>query len=358
MLQEAIKRWFLGYKKYLVTYSKGFYNIPYLANSPETMVASMQKLPFVKHDKKLQLLQSNTPFLKGGFYYQKIEEGLFLLYSTVYYKANVAYNMIYDEQMPNDYYMISLNLTANRKTVYKLLDKRELSLPQYSWTFLKPRQIFGDVNTKGSDCRYISFYFSKQWLDANLMHHDVFVKNKLSDFVLSKNTFIMQPLAPKHINNEFSVFENLVRVDREKSKVDMLSLKSHTFNLFNTLFNLHLNEDFEENTEQIEKTDLITMRKVEKELMKSIDGKFPGIAVLAGCHDISESKLKKDFKRTFGQPVFQYFQQKQMQLAKELLSQDSNLYVKEIAHKLGYENVGKFSAAFKKHYGFLPSKAK
>lgn len=56
----------------------------------------------------------------------------------------------------------------------------------------------------------------------------------------------------------------------------------------------------------------------------------------------------------YGKPVFQYFQEKQMHLAKELIHENQML-IKEISYKFGYENTSKFSAAFKKHHGILPS---
>lgn len=49
-----------------------------------------------------------------------------------------------------------------------------------------------------------------------------------------------------------------------------------------------------------------------------------------------------------------YFREAQMDLAKELLL-ENQLLIKEIAYKFGYESTGKFSAAFKKYQGILPS---
>jgi AraC-like DNA-binding protein len=56
----------------------------------------------------------------------------------------------------------------------------------------------------------------------------------------------------------------------------------------------------------------------------------------------------------FGKAIFQYFQEKQMLLARELLKTE-DVRVKELAQKFGYENAGKFSQAYKKHFAMLPS---
>ena len=66
------------------------------------------------------------------------------------------------------------------------------------------------------------------------------------------------------------------------------------------------------------------------------------------------TRLKDEFKQLFGKPVYQYFQAQRMMLARTLLT-DNQILIKEIAFKLGYESQSKFSAAFKKHHGILPS---
>lgn len=96
------------------------------------------------------------------------------------------------------------------------------------------------------------------------------------------------------------------------------------------------------------------LSKVENYLSNHLFDDFPGIDFLAKKFNLSESKLKTEFKNLYGKPVFRYFQEKQMYLAKELIHENQML-IKEISYKFGYENTSKFSAAFKKHHGNLPS---
>ena len=69
---------------------------------------------------------------------------------------------------------------------------------------------------------------------------------------------------------------------------------------------------------------------------------------------MSVSKFKYVFKAITGQSFSDYITQKRMELACELLVQ-SNLYVAEIAYRLGYKNAGSFSVQFKNYTGMLPS---
>ncbi|OOV20778.1 hypothetical protein BXU10_08645 [Flavobacterium sp. LM4] len=69
---------------------------------------------------------------------------------------------------------------------------------------------------------------------------------------------------------------------------------------------------------------------------------------------MSPSKLKMDFKSVYGTSILQYNIEKKMELALQLLL-NTNMQIKYIAQEVGYESHSKFSAAFKKKYGKLPS---
>jgi AraC-like DNA-binding protein len=96
------------------------------------------------------------------------------------------------------------------------------------------------------------------------------------------------------------------------------------------------------------------LARVENHLVNNLCGKFPGIEFLADQYGLSPTALKIEFKRQFGKPVYQYFQARQMALTRILL-QEQEIRIKELAYMLGYESLGKFSAAFAKHHGVLPS---
>ena len=78
------------------------------------------------------------------------------------------------------------------------------------------------------------------------------------------------------------------------------------------------------------------------------------LSELAAESYMSVSKFKYVFKAVTGQTFSGYITQKRMERACELLTH-SNLYVAEIAYRLGYKNAGSFSVQFKKYTGILPS---
>ena len=78
------------------------------------------------------------------------------------------------------------------------------------------------------------------------------------------------------------------------------------------------------------------------------------LSELAAEAYMSVSKFKYVFKAVTGQTFSGYITQKKMEKACELLTH-SNLYVAEIAYRLGYKNAGSFSVQFKNYTGVLPS---
>jgi AraC-like DNA-binding protein len=92
-----------------------------------------------------------------------------------------------------------------------------------------------------------------------------------------------------------------------------------------------------------------------KELIKK------NLATPLSLHELSkqlntnECSLKKYFKATFGQTVFGYVQELKMNEAKSLIC-DYKMPVYQVADRVGYKNPQHFTAAFKKHFGYVPSK--
>ncbi|MBK1650592.1 hypothetical protein CKO36_19065 [Rhabdochromatium marinum] len=81
----------------------------------------------------------------------------------------------------------------------------------------------------------------------------------------------------------------------------------------------------------------------------------PTIAELARAVGMNQYKLKVGFKKRFGCSIYALFQEERMQRARHLLQLHN---VTETAVILGYTNISHFSAAFRKQFGCLPSRAR
>lgn len=81
----------------------------------------------------------------------------------------------------------------------------------------------------------------------------------------------------------------------------------------------------------------------------------PNIAALAREMGMSEPKLRKLFKQTFGKGVFEYYQFMRMEKAARLL-REKRLTVSEVGYQLGFTNLSHFSRVFEQHNGMKPKK--
>jgi len=100
--------------------------------------------------------------------------------------------------------------------------------------------------------------------------------------------------------------------------------------------------------------DIKAIYAVKSHLQAGFD-KPPQIASLAREAGMSEPKLRRLFKQTFGKGVFEYFQAGRMQKAAQMLK-DKRLTVSEVGHQLGFTNLSHFSRVFEEHFGLMPKK--
>lgn len=80
------------------------------------------------------------------------------------------------------------------------------------------------------------------------------------------------------------------------------------------------------------------------------------IEELSKQYDMPATSMKKYFREIYGDSIYSYQKRYRMNVAANLLMEDSKVEIQEIALKMGYENPGKFSSAFKSVMGVTPAK--
>ena len=94
------------------------------------------------------------------------------------------------------------------------------------------------------------------------------------------------------------------------------------------------------------------MIQAKKFLLRDLENP-PTIPNLANHVGMSESSLKRAFRKAFGAPIYTYFQSYRLEHAKKLLS-NGKMNVTEVAFTVGYSNHSHFSRAFKRQFGLSP----
>ncbi len=116
----------------------------------------------------------------------------------------------------------------------------------------------------------------------------------------------------------------------------------------------HYNLDIEKQSRNLAGDDVEKIKFAAQLIRENIDNPFT-IVELARKVGVNQTKLKEGFKTVFGDTVFGYLQEIRMNKARHYLS-DTSLSIQEISHLSGYQNVSNFSIAFKRIFGYPPTK--
>lgn len=99
--------------------------------------------------------------------------------------------------------------------------------------------------------------------------------------------------------------------------------------------------------------DIDRLQRARSRLVASLEAP-PTLAELARAAGFSETRLKIAFKALFGTSVFGHLREARMEEARRLLL-ERRLNVSEAAIRVGYSNMSKFAAAFRRQFGVSPS---
>ncbi|MFT3825610.1 MAG: AraC family transcriptional regulator [Chitinophagaceae bacterium] len=136
---------------------------------------------------------------------------------------------------------------------------------------------------------------------------------------------------------------------------DQPTMMNHVLNLINTFWKKihnHKRHVVENRIMHAEK-----LIEAESILMEHLTRDLPRLSIIAQRVALSESTLKRYFKVMFGRSVYDYYLEKKMQVARNILQEDC-LSVNEVADMVGYEKVSNFIKVFKKFHGFSPGTIK
>jgi len=116
----------------------------------------------------------------------------------------------------------------------------------------------------------------------------------------------------------------------------------------------HYNLDSKKENLNLAGNDIEKIKFAAQLIRENLDNPYT-IVELARKVGVNQTKLKEGFKTVFGDTVFGYLQEIRMNNARHYLS-DTSLSIQEISHLSGYQNVSNFSIAFKRIFGYPPTK--
>lgn len=187
--------------------------------------------------------------------------------------------------------------------------------------------------------RCVSIHFSAQWL------HDVLLSN-CSLKVLKENIGVLKNIAlfQNMKQDERTVLENILNSSRQQ-QLRLLNIKAVALKLTcDFLYTLKTEQPFHGRTGMHGIID-----EVELYLCAHVTKKFAGTKALAEQFSISESTLKRQFKKKFGVTISAYLTKKKMQFAREQMQQ-KGISVTEASRMVAYQSAQSFKELYEKHY--------
>lgn len=292
--------------------------------------------------------------MKGTVYYQELEPEFWLIHGDFEYKANVYTRRVIDNSTPLDYHFITL-------IIYGVDQKSALinglSFTNCSWLVFKADAWSSACQFKGTKELAFTFFFSDNWLKQKWAADPAFAGSDLQAFFQSEAKYMIIPDEAENCSPFIEAIRNNFQETSKRTEADQTLVRDNVLGLMTHLCQSYETGSGIENMFDIPDKDRKIVTKAEKILLDHLTRPFPGIEPIAKEVGVSATKLKADFKKAFNLTLYQYFHQKQMIVAREILLQ-KEVQIKELSKSIGYENASKFAAAFKKQFGILPSELK
>lgn len=205
----------------------------------------------------------------------------------------------------------------------------------------------------GTHIRGINILLDNQWLAYHLgINSKTGLLNKYLSLKASRVT--MEPLDIEYKKLVQEVFDLVNSSEQFKQ----IAIQNRIMLLIERFFTRMASKmDTNASDLKLSRSDILQVMEVEAVITRDVFTPSPFITELAKMVNISETKLKTNFKIIYGMPIYQYFQKARMRAAREAL--ETNKYsIKQVAREMGYANLSNFSTAFRKEFGILPSELK
>ncbi len=203
--------------------------------------------------------------------------------------------------------------------------------------------------TKGTYFKGVNILIPKEWL-GKLMGIETFDDILPAYIALKSRSFNMEPLDAVYYKLMSEIME-----EESDAAFPKLYIENRVQLLMERFFTrIHSRVSLADVQSNIKPDDIYTVLEIEKLLVENFSHKPRSIEELSRKATMSSTKLKKIFKSVFGVPIYEYYQQKRMQHAGELLA-TGKYSVKQVAGIIGYSNMSNFTTAFRKYMKEEPS---
>ena len=286
------------------------------------------------------ILTIDTSVLKGYIRRFPIEEGFTMTVTDLLAFEDIPF---YQQAMASDYLLLKLYLPNFQfnTTAGKGLDILDIHLPGIlaSNSRLEAFSVIG----QGKPFKMLSLTMSADWIQR---HHQngIFLLNKS---LLEKPVMLFEQASPAILQHALNFFAGM------NSKYLNFEAKTTAYDILSKVLPLFDHRQASSFKPVKNQHDGDLLLQVRNRLVAGLEDRCPTIEKLSQEFGMSPTKLKTLFHSVFGLPIYQYFLRERLAYAKRLI-ESRTCNVSEAGFRVGYNNLSKFSAAFKKEFGFMP----
>lgn len=232
---------------------------------------------------------------------------------------------------------------------------RGIYIPQGHYNLFYLPKIKGVLNYRTKRRKTLEITFTEAYLEQLFYPNLKTTIPLLAEAIANNSTYTMWDTSKSISPKLYVLIEDIIQCNYSgaikkaflESKV--VEVLSHLFTIINEEENTKINEG-------LSACDYAKILEVEIILKNQFKEKhtLTSIAAQVGLNDF---KLKKQFKMVFNTTVFHYLTTLRMEYAKQLIL-EKEYSVALVSEELGYKNQQHFTVAFKKIFGYLPSKLK
>lgn len=266
-------------------------------------------------------------------------------------------NESYSIEVEHDFSFVKLHIEMEGDNEYCPENKSErgIYIPQGHYNLFYLPKIKGVLNYRTKRRRTLEITFTAAYLEQLFYPNLKSTIPLLAEAITNQTSYAMWDTS-KSISPKLNVLIEDILQCSYSGAIKKAFLESKVVEILSYLFTI-INE--EENTPlsvELSACDYVKILAVENILRTQFKEKHT-LASIASQVGLNNFKIKKYFKMVFNTTVFNYLTQVRMEYAKQLiLEKDFPICV--VSEELGYKNQHHFTVAFKKTFGYLPSKLK
>ncbi len=308
---------------------------------------NVEKIYPLDISKKKSLQFNNKNFQHSSFHHYRTNFKISYMFFNSYFEKDT---IMKSKHEADDLSFIMFNYSQHPSKIEDYSRKSEYILKPEYYIIGKVDENFQSFNTYWKNKKYCIHYI----LFDNKMFQDL-VKENLNEKLLYRvDGFEIKQEIPINTLQKL-ILDDLPTLFFLEGKLQELYLESKIIDLIyitvNDIKKHFLKESFELNLKDIK-----CLHKAKEILLRNISSP-PSLKSLAYQSAINEFKLKKGFKKLFGNTVFGFLQEYRLNEAKKLLL-NNEININEVSLIVGYKNVSHFSKIFKKYFGVTPMQIK